>query len=127
MSDSREEQVRLAACTHLRRRPDAWLAKWGTEEGRVAWIAQDRLSASRSPAATRAAYYRLKARALEDQLMFGFECDLGLDHRVTREVLGGLSDERLSAAHCDRQDSCREYRSLDQALVDLARHPRGSA
>ena len=123
----RAKQVKLEVCFRLKPVKDPWLVKWGND--RDGWVAQDQQYRARSVAASKAAWRRLKKKAEEHQFLFGFKCELGHEQQTTRELLGGPQPfgEHYTVAYCDKQDTCKDYRSVDQALIDLAKHPKGSA
>lgn len=122
----RAKEVAQGSCVHLVRDKDKWLEKYSTDEGKKAWLdGQD--GYYKNPKSAAAGYRRLKKQAEQHHAIFGFKCAEGLPCKPTREIIGPFFTPRYTAAFCDMQPLCKAYRSVDQALVDLARFPKGSA
>lgn len=120
-------EVAQNACWRLVRSKDPWLEQWGSEEGRQAWLAQDQLYGHRSRKASQAAYRRMKLKAERDQLFFGFKCLLGHGCTPVRDVYESGPQQVVTTAYCDQQDGCPDYISRDDALLELAKKPKGNA
>lgn len=124
---AREKEIPLTVCLHMSRAQDEWLTTYGTDLGRDEWLASNAYYYKNRKSLV-GAYRRLKKRALEHHAIFGFKCDKGLsDFHATREIIGPPFRERYTDAYCAVQGVCKEYRSVDQALIDLAKHPKGQA
>lgn len=128
------EKDRAACCLHLGRPHDEWLAKYGTDEGREAWLASQvryyervlsgpNAGKSRTPAQARASalrHWRSLRDASVQELRYARKCDAGHACNTTSRVIdtdlgrdartGNIAvRHHLSVVVCDRQDSCKDY------------------